>query len=762
MSETTVGREPIQIVKLVLPRCTNVAGTSPCTATETGNAKCFNTRSTCNDPDNYRSRPDAGIAYDFARPQGGVIASDDLTRTANVFGVFKVSFPLTPDGIVWEQGSDANGVFVGCHSDTWFEVRAGFGGASPTSQTVQVRTPIANVAGKTLFIYVFIDHGARQLRVWGYDPVENEYAFSGDDTASSWPSGGWSGSDPGAIGRLNGFGTFGTTNNSFNGRIIEARFAQTGFSLPDMNALDYKTELYFSRKQDQRPSDSLYILPFVRSISTVGSKINLAGTSKNYEPLGKTATMTIDLEDPPHTDRGVDPYLADRTYDPLTRSTFWRKFLTRQKFGKLHARVVLYDGYAGQALSVMKRREYVVNDISFQGDTNVRIQCRDVLSLSNIDKAQLPVASPGQLRGALTTTATVVDAIGATRADYELSGIIKINNELIEYEGLTDNATGDGILFTGLTRGSGNTEAAEHGIEDGVQACEVFESASVEETLWKLCAAADIDYQMIDFDNWTANEYFNGYALSTILTEPAAVKRLLGEVCESAGVYLFFNEREQSIQLRGALGIDAANTTISTYSDEFHIIEGSFNLKERPNEYISQYWLHYSQRDTTKQLTDKSNYRFTYVKANVDVEGPNKYGRRSIREIYSRWIQDEAVAKSSAGRQSNLRKEVPTEVVFAMDAKDRDLWVGDVCQLDHADIVDANGMRDTTRRWLIIEAEEYMTGESVRYKAEDITPAGFLFFIQPAGAANYSGSNPDYLLYVAPTGTTDDSRGVIQ
>ena len=97
-----------------------------------------------------------------------------------------------------------------------------------------------------------------------------------------------------------------------------------------------------------------------------------------------------------------------------------------------------------------------------------------------------------------------------------------------------------------------------------------------------------------------------------------------------------------------------------------------------------------------------------------------------------------------------------------MDAKDRDLWVGDVCQLDHADIVDQNGLRDTTRRWLIIEAEEYMTGESVRYKAEDITPAGFLYFIQPAGASDYGGSNPDYLLYVAPTGTTDDSRGVIQ
>lgn len=40
--------------ELDLPLCGNVHGVSPCTATETGNAKCYNSRATCNDLANFR------------------------------------------------------------------------------------------------------------------------------------------------------------------------------------------------------------------------------------------------------------------------------------------------------------------------------------------------------------------------------------------------------------------------------------------------------------------------------------------------------------------------------------------------------------------------------------------------------------------------------------------------------------------------------------------------------------------------------------
>ena len=48
-----IGKEPFTVVGLVLDKCSLVHGIAPCTATETGDDKCFNTRATCNDPDNY-------------------------------------------------------------------------------------------------------------------------------------------------------------------------------------------------------------------------------------------------------------------------------------------------------------------------------------------------------------------------------------------------------------------------------------------------------------------------------------------------------------------------------------------------------------------------------------------------------------------------------------------------------------------------------------------------------------------------------------
>jgi len=48
-----LGKEPLIACGLVMDTCSLTAGVGLCTATETGDAKCYNTRATCNDPTNY-------------------------------------------------------------------------------------------------------------------------------------------------------------------------------------------------------------------------------------------------------------------------------------------------------------------------------------------------------------------------------------------------------------------------------------------------------------------------------------------------------------------------------------------------------------------------------------------------------------------------------------------------------------------------------------------------------------------------------------
>lgn len=70
----TSGREPVQIFELKQPSCSNEFGVAPCTAT--GSTKCFNTRSTCQDAENYNQ--DANIFWRFSHAIDA-IQLDDAT-----------------------------------------------------------------------------------------------------------------------------------------------------------------------------------------------------------------------------------------------------------------------------------------------------------------------------------------------------------------------------------------------------------------------------------------------------------------------------------------------------------------------------------------------------------------------------------------------------------------------------------------------------------------------------------------------------------
>lgn len=53
MTETTIGREPVQIVELLQPKCANTFGVAPCTASAAAGGECYNTRFTCQDEANF-------------------------------------------------------------------------------------------------------------------------------------------------------------------------------------------------------------------------------------------------------------------------------------------------------------------------------------------------------------------------------------------------------------------------------------------------------------------------------------------------------------------------------------------------------------------------------------------------------------------------------------------------------------------------------------------------------------------------------------
>ena len=90
-----LGRAPLVACGMVMDYCSLVAGVGSCTATETGDAKCYNTRATCNDVANYTKTTKE---YKFCQP------SSDLPAGENMFPVITGSIQKAPTSTTGGSG----------------------------------------------------------------------------------------------------------------------------------------------------------------------------------------------------------------------------------------------------------------------------------------------------------------------------------------------------------------------------------------------------------------------------------------------------------------------------------------------------------------------------------------------------------------------------------------------------------------------------------------------------------------------------------
>ena len=746
-------REPIELVEIVLPKCANTYGTGLCTATGSGDGKCYNTRATCQDTANYRATPDGHLMPDVILATGDEVTSTTLTRNASLFLSARVRFAYVPDGIIYEQGGSAGlGTFLGVTSGNlvW---RAGDGTVSSGANTGKVSVSATPYIGKTVDLLAEIDFTASStstVRLWLFDRVERTLTLLGEDDFTAGTN--WAGTGAGGIGTIGGAEVVtGESSADWSGFVEAVKFYDSTTAPTTMPAT-YSQSVWLGRGVEGEPRNEKYILPCLQDLQTVGTRINIAGNDDNYEPLGRRATLDFACSDFTHSGITQDPYLTDRETDPRTLSTFWRKWLVRQKFGKVGALVRVYDGYAGQALADYKVRAYVLDRAESRED-GIAFHCRDVLSRTEFRKAKVPPASTGKLIADVEIDATSLALIGDVTADYPAAGTLRVNNEIMTYTArayATDRTT-----FTGLVRGTDGSDASAHDAEDLVQICRRYTRGEAADVLTRLiCDDAGVPAQFIDAAGFAEQQdlYLQPFQLTTLITEPTGVSELIGKLSEECGFYCWWDEREQVIRIKAITGI-VPNTQDATWTYEGNIIKGSMKEQERPKERLNVVEFYFNPIDFTGDLRKPANFHNGLSVVNGEASADDQYGDYvQSREIFSLWLTTEGEASQTATRLATRYADIPRYLEFLVDAKDRDLWVGDVIVLSHPLIVDDDGRREE-RRWLMVEAEEIDPGHIVRYHCVDITLDGFVYLIT-------ENSSPDYTAALFATGQafiTNDS-----
>lgn len=461
-------------------------------------------------------------------------------------------------------------------------------------------------------------------------------------------------------------------------------------------------------------------IPALMSVNTSPTVLNVGAGNEDIQPLGLRAVAEVLIKDFPSNDVGFDPYLSERTYDPLQRGSFWSKWLARNPY---HVGYVLrvYDGFFGDSLADMIKREYSIEKIDATR-SQVRITAKDILRKVTDTKVTAPKLSPGALSLALTAGGTSFQAAGANLSDYPASGRVRINNEVIFY---TDRSlVGGNVEFTGLTRGVLGTTAAAHSQFDRVQRVLSFINTPVADIMYSLLVTwAGIPAAYIDKTAWDAeqDEWRELYNFTAHITDPVEVQKLLGELCQQGLVNIWWDERVQQIIYRA----QRPNYGSGTLTEDGHLVADSVVIEERPDRRASQVYVYYGLRNPTMSLTDKAS--FANAEAYLDVDKERQYGEPAVREIFCRWVNTAVIARTLASSYLLRFQDVRRYITFDLTANDiAGCWTGDVINIQHFLRVDPTGAT-VVQPWLITSAETVQQGHLYRFHAEDNESGGVLW-----------------------------------
>ncbi len=460
-------------------------------------------------------------------------------------------------------------------------------------------------------------------------------------------------------------------------------------------------------------------IPALVGYQTAPTVLNVASGSRDKTPLGYRAVCNVQIKDFPWNDIGTDPYVATRAYVPEQTGSFWTKWLARNPF---HVGYTLnvYEGYIGQPLSAMTRREYVIEKID-HGKDGVSITAKDILRKVTDTGLTAPYLSTGELSAAITNSQTDMTVAGARLSDYPASGYVRVNNELIQYTSLYET-TGGNLYFSGLTRAMAGTTAAAHGQNDRVQRVIEYSSTPFHEILYDLFVNwGGIPDQYIDLDAWNEEQdtFRPDYNFSTFIAEPAKIEELAGEVCLQALANVWWDERAQKIVLK------AVRPEVSPYllTEDDAIVAGSLSIREKPEDRASQVHVYYNQRSPIPSVTEKTNY--VRVAAFIDVLKQIQYGGEpQIRELFCRFIPSQAIANVLSQSYLERFSDVRREIAFDLSAKDvADIWTGSTVSIRHyLDVGFTGAARESY--WLITSAEVARNGLTYRFTAEDNEKGG--------------------------------------
>ena len=476
-------------------------------------------------------------------------------------------------------------------------------------------------------------------------------------------------------------------------------------------------------------------LPIGENIYPCITNVDIAPVQIDPKGFSVSGSVVVDLVDFPHHDRGIDPYVDERTYNPDQQGTFFGKLRGRNAY--LENRVMrVKEGYLDDAGTIQSRtRTYFIDRMEGpDASGRVKIYGKDALRFADAEKAKAPAVSRGSLLadidGIVTSLTLSPTGIGV---EYPASGTVRIDDEVIQYSVRT------GDTLTGLTRASDGTAYDTHDAGSNVQLCIRYTAATIPTILNDLLvnyAALNSVYVPLAEWNTEADTWLGSLNSTVLLTEPTGVKDLLKEIQEATGSYMWWDDIDAEIKFKVLVPPLPSNPP-PVLNEKEHFLAGSITVKDLPKERVSQVLMYFAPTGAVVELKPEG-FRSVAIQVDTTGESVNAYGSSNARTIYNRWVNSLAMVDEISLRVLNRYKETPRQVTFRLDAKDASLKTGDLVDVSSRLIQGVDGLPRLIR-CLVTESREVTQGTAYEYTViQASNTSGRAALIAPDGTPDWT------------------------
>lgn len=387
-----------------------------------------------------------------------------------------------------------------------------------------------------------------------------------------------------------------------------------------------------------------------------------SGQVKPAESMGSRATLTATIADSVDNDVYV-PYPSKRT----SNGTLFGKILARHPNIK-GRKIERYSGFNPLEFDVdnFVSQEFIIDDVQLKKGL-LTIKGVDPLQLAEETKSKAPITNNGTTASAITSgtgSFTYTNDVGFKYGQIGDSVFVDIESEIIECTVASE------FGLTIVSRGVDGSEEKDHGINATVQECLVYDDVNVVEIIIDLLTRfTSINSRFFD-DYAAVIAATSAITLTTKISKPEAVKKLVNELIVVGDLTMYFDENEKLIKIKQVAEQDIQPISINE-GDHIEIDSASISLDAK-----SQYtragvnWAPYNA--TKAKETD--DFSIKYLTVDLVAESDRNIGEVNEKDTFNcRWLTNQAgdTAKGTAIAQRAIdrTKLTPKIANVTLDAE---------------------------------------------------------------------------------------------